>query len=303
MHLSNSNPATWLPDLIYTNGRFASKLALVCDDTIAHLAGRDEVENAIRLKGRALLPGLINAHSHAFQRVIRGRTEYRTASNKDSFWTWREMMYSAALRLTPEDVYDASRMAFLEMALSGITAVGEFHYLHHAPDGSSYDDPNLIAKEVVRAANDVGLRIALLRVAYARSGYEKEVSPEQVRFIEKDPEVYLKNVEQLIADLDKGCSPGIRKRSSDSSGALANDRASARYWVGSAPHSIRGVPLNYLKEIVNYAESDGFLSTCTLLNSRPKFPPALKSTADRPSHCWQRKVYLASVLPLSMRFM
>src|SRR6266542_1918790 len=75
MHLSNSNPTTWLPDLVYTNSRFASKLALVCDDTIAHLAGGDEVENAIRLKGRALLPGLINAHSHAFQRVIRGRTE------------------------------------------------------------------------------------------------------------------------------------------------------------------------------------------------------------------------------------
>jgi len=254
MTLSNSNPATWLPDLIYTNGRFASKLALVCDDTIAHLAGRDEVENAIRLKGRALLPGLINAHSHAFQRVIRGRTEYRTANNKDSFWTWREMMYSAALRLTPEDVYDASRMAFLEMALSGITAVGEFHYLHHAPDGSSYDDPNLIAKEVVGAANDIGLRIALLRVAYARSGYEKEVSPQQVRFIEKDPEVYLKNVEQLIADLDEDSSPGIRKSSSDSGGALANDRPSARSWVGTAPHSVRGVPLNYLKEIVNYAD-------------------------------------------------
>src|SRR5216684_9304028 len=90
-------------------------------------------------KDRAILPGLINAHSHAFQRVIRGRTEYRTANSKDSFWTWREMMYSAAARLTPEDVYDAARMAFLEMALSGITSVGEFHYLHHAPDGKPYD--------------------------------------------------------------------------------------------------------------------------------------------------------------------
>ncbi len=87
-----------------------------------------------------MLPGLVNAHSHAFQRVIRGRTEYRTRNEKDSFWTWREMMYSAATRLTPEDVYDASRMAFLEMALIGITAVGEFHYLHNQPDGTPYDD-------------------------------------------------------------------------------------------------------------------------------------------------------------------
>jgi formimidoylglutamate deiminase len=184
---------------------------------------------------RALLPGLVNAHSHAFQRVIRGRTEYRTPSDKDSFWTWREMMYSAAARLTPEDIYDASRMAFLEMALSGITAVGEFHYLHHAPDGSPYDDPNLLAKEVVRAANDVGLRIALLRVAYARSGFQTESNPRQARFIEADPELYLKNVAQLQKDL--GQQEGMA-------------------WVGVAPHSVRALPLDYLKEIVDFAGND-----------------------------------------------
>jgi formimidoylglutamate deiminase len=73
-------------------------------------------------------------------------------------------------------------MAFLDMALSGISTVGDFHYLHHAPDGRPYDDPNLLAKEVIRAANDVGLRIALLRVAYARSGFQAEVNPRQMRF-------------------------------------------------------------------------------------------------------------------------
>jgi formimidoylglutamate deiminase len=234
MNLSSSNLTTWLPDLVYTNGRFHSKLALVGDNAarVVRMVSASEVENAIRLKDRALLPGLINAHSHAFQRVIRGRTEYRTANNKDSFWTWREMMYNAAARLIPEDVYDASRMAFLEMALSGITAVGEFHYLHHAPDGTAYNDPNLLAKEVVRAANDVGLRIALLRVAYARSGYETETNPRQLRFIESDPEAYLKNVERLAGDLDDG-----------------NRMA----WVGIAPHSVRAVPLHYLKEIINAA--------------------------------------------------
>src|SRR5260370_40310510 len=154
----------------------------------------------MRLASRAMLPGMINAHSHAFQRVLRGRTEYRT-SDRDRFWTWREMMYSAATRLTPEDIYDASRMAFLEMALGGITAVGEFHYLHHAPDGTPYDDPNLIAREVVRAANDTGLRIALLRVAYARSGYNTESNPRQARFIETDPEDFLRHVEKLKYDL------------------------------------------------------------------------------------------------------
>ena len=143
---------TWLPDLIYVDGKFQTDVALVCDQKVLRLAPVGDVENQIRLKNRALLPGLVNAHSHAFQRVIRGRTERRSEHSSDSFWTWREQMYAAANRLTPEEIYAASRMAFLEMALSGITAVGEFHYIHHAPDGSRYADRNLIEREVIRAA-------------------------------------------------------------------------------------------------------------------------------------------------------
>lgn len=235
--MSASNSKAWQPELIYAGGRFQSSLAMSCDSAgqVIQLAGA--VENATQLDNRALLPGLINAHSHAFQRVIRGRTEYRTSNSRDSFWTWREMMYSAATRLTPEDVYDASRMAFMEMALSGITAVGEFHYLHHAPDGTPYDDRNLLAKEVVRAANDVGLRIALLRVAYARAGFETKPNPQQVRFIETDPEIYLENLDQLIAD-------------------LAGDPSSMA-WAGVAPHSVRAVPLGYLREIIPFANQRG----------------------------------------------
>ena len=248
----------WIPDLLYTNRRFESGVALVCDEagTIVKVARLDELrdEKRINLSRRAILPGMVNAHSHAFQRVIRGKTEYQT-SERDSFWTWREMMYSAATRLTPEDIYDASRMAFLEMALSGITAVGEFHYLHHAPEGKPYDDPNLLAKEVVRAASDVGLRIALLRVAYARSGFETESNPKQARFIEADSETYLQNLEGLIRDLDRGTSPTVREGSSSiaESGALPDGRASDTAWIGMAPHSIRAVPLSYLKEVVAYA--------------------------------------------------
>src|ERR1041384_4310633 len=201
----------WIPEMLYADGRFTSGMALVCDGagTITRIARVDELkdEKKINLPRRAMLPGMINAHSHAFQRVIRGRTEYRT-SDRDSFWTWREMMYSAATRLSPEDIYDASRMAFLEMALSGITVVGEFHYLHHAPDGKPYDDPNLLAKEVIRAAGDVGLRIALLRVAYVRSVDHTEPNPKQSRFIEADAEVYLKNLESLIPSVR---SPRVRE--------------------------------------------------------------------------------------------
>jgi len=252
----------WIPDLVYTGERFESGLALVCDEagTIVKVLRVDELgdEKKINLPRRALLPGMINAHSHAFQRTLRGRTEYRSTGQRDSFWTWREMMYSAAMRLTPEDIYDASRMAFLEMTLSGITTVGEFHYLHHAPDGKSYDDPNLLAKEVLRAAGDVGLRIALLRVGYARSGFQTKVNPKQERFIESDSATYLKNLERLIADITPGTSPTIREGSSSGAkiGALPDGRANAPHasiYVGVAPHSVRAVPLDYLKHVITYA--------------------------------------------------
>jgi formimidoylglutamate deiminase len=122
-------------------------------------------------------------------------------------------------------------MAFMEMALSGITTVGEFHYLHNQPDGSAYDDPNLLAKQVVQAAKDVGLRIALLRVAYERAGYQLPSNPHQARFIEASSDRYLKTLEQLKND-------------------LAADSGAA--WIGIAPHSVRAVSLDYLKAIVNF---------------------------------------------------
>ncbi len=225
---------TWLPDLIYVNGRFESNRALVCDSgKILKISNDNE---GIRLKNRALLPGLVNAHSHAFQRIIRGRTEHRSHHTTDSFWTWREQMYNAANRLGPEEIYNASRLAFLEMALTGITAVGEFHYIHHAPDGSTYDDPNLLAREVIRAARDVGIRIALLRVAYARSGFGLEANPQQIRFIEQSPDTYLQHLEQLLDAPE-----------------LKSDMA----WAGVAPHSVRAVPLDYLKTIIPFANERG----------------------------------------------
>lgn len=226
--------SSWLPDLIYTDGRFQSERALVCDGgKIIEIIEAEKAPDAIRLKRLALLPGLVNAHSHAFQRIIRGRTEHRSQHTTDSFWTWREQMYAAANRLGPEEIYAASRLAFLEMALTGITAVGEFHYIHHAPDGSTYDDPNLLAREVIRAARDVGIRIALLRVAYARAGFETEANPQQIRFIEASPDIYLKHLDQLLT------APEL------------NDSMA---WAGMAPHSVRAVPLDYLKTIIAFAK-------------------------------------------------
>ncbi|HKY44190.1 MAG TPA: formimidoylglutamate deiminase, partial [Pyrinomonadaceae bacterium] len=132
----------------------------------------------------------------------------------------------------PEDIYNVSRMAFLEMALTGITAVGEFHYIHHQRDGSPYSDPNLLAREVIRAARDIGIRIALLRVAYARAGFEKPANPLQKRFIEDSPETYINHVEQLLD---------------------APELKDGMAWTGVAPHSVRAVPLDYLKTIIAFA--------------------------------------------------
>jgi formimidoylglutamate deiminase len=239
----------WLAELTYARGRFRPDLALVTDERtgrVVSLSRADEIEagvRVVRLPGRALLPGMVNAHSHAFQRAIRGRTEYRTGA-RDTFWTWREMMYRAAEGLSPEDLYDASRMAFLEMALSGITAVGEFHYLHHDPRGGFYGDPNLLSKQVVRAARDVGLRIALLRVAYARAGFRAEPNPRQSRFITATASDFLKHLDALTDDLAR--EYGTHD---------AEQGAAAVAWAGVAPHSVRAVPLPYLREVCEHARA------------------------------------------------
>ncbi|HEX8421877.1 MAG TPA: formimidoylglutamate deiminase [Pyrinomonadaceae bacterium] len=271
----------WLPDLIYTGGgRFESGLALVSDGAgritqltrdVERIAGTARV---VRLKNRALLPGLVNAHSHAFQRVIRGRTERRVAAH-DSFWTWREMMYAAATGLSPDDLYDASRMAFLEMAASGISAVGEFHYLHYTPEGTRYADENELAKQVVRAARDVGLRIALLRVAYARAGWNEPPNARQARFIERDAQAFLRQTETLKKDIARQASNTVEgsntfavsnnieaRGEGETGGAAATGAAASAIkarasadgaWVGVAPHSVRAVPLEYLREVNAFA--------------------------------------------------
>jgi len=216
-------------------------------------------EPAVRRAGRHLvMPGMATVHSHAFQRALRGRTQRRSTA-AGTFWTWRGLMFALAAQLDPEQLFNIARFAFVELAMSGVTAVGEFHYLHHAPDGRAYDNPNLLAGEVIRAASDVGLRIALLRVAYARSGFQTEANPRQGRFLEGDQEEYLQNLERLIRDLDLARSPTVTEGLSadEANGTLAYGRATvpdASAWIGVAPHSVRAVPLPYLKQVVGYAD-------------------------------------------------
>jgi formimidoylglutamate deiminase len=198
----------------------------------------EDCKKARRMRGKALLPGLVNAHSHSFQRSIRGRTEHRTGPARDTFWTWREAMYEAANRLTPDDIYAVARMAFLEMALAGISTVGEFHYLHHAPDGTPYDDPNLLAKQVLRAAETTGLRIALLRAAYARAAWNQNPNPAQRRFLTPEIDRFTADTEELHEYIGRSFGSG-------------------RAWAGIAPHSVRAVPLDYLVGVTWYARANG----------------------------------------------
>jgi len=229
----------WLPDYLLRNGRFESGVAMFtgADGRIAGFSNvPEEIKKARRLPRRAILPGLVNAHSHTFQRAIRARTEHRTGAGRDSFWTWREAMYHAATRLEPEDIYHVARMAFAEMLASGITTVGEFHYLHHAADGTPYDDPNLLSKCILEAARDMGLRITLLRTAYARAGWQKQPNPGQARFITPEPQDFIAHTDALREWTMRSFDLGMA-------------------WVGVAPHSVRAVTLPYLLEVHRYART------------------------------------------------
>jgi formimidoylglutamate deiminase len=184
------------------------------------------------MSSAVLLPGFVNAHSHAFQRALRGRVErVDPAHPHDDFWTWREAMYEAATALDPDSAYAVAEQLYREMRDAGYTVVGEFHYPHHRPDGSPYDDPNAMAKATVAAARDVGIEIVLLMCAYARGGAGKPPTPGQLRFCDPSPAAYLSRVEALAGE----CR------------------------VGLAPHSVRALPTEWLEEIARFAASSAMV--------------------------------------------
>ena len=216
------------PDLLFAGGRVLEGACLNVRDGVVASVGAPEGE-PVSLRGKAVLPGLVTAHSHSFQRAIRGRTEYR-AHDRDDFWTWREAMYAAAERLSPDDLYIVSLFCFLEMARAGITCVGEFHYLHRDPQGRPYADPNELDLAVARAAQDAGLRVVMLRVAYARSGFGIAENPRQRRFIESSADEYLAALEALAKHVP----------------------------VGAAPHSVRACPAEWIRDIAGHASKRGW---------------------------------------------
>src|SRR5215218_4670200 len=138
------------------------------------------------LPGKALAPGFVNDHSHAFQRGLRGAVERIEPSRPhDNFWTWRERMYTLAEGLSPDSIREVSRRCYEEMLSAGYTSVTEFHYVHHRPDGTSYEDPNALAKAVALAAEDTGIRLLLMPVAYARGGLPRFQDPSAQEFLQR----------------------------------------------------------------------------------------------------------------------
>jgi formimidoylglutamate deiminase len=179
------------------------------------------------------VPAMVNAHSHAFQRDLRGVAE-RPGSPEDDFWSWRTEMFRLAGALEPDTMRDVAARVYAEMAAAGYGAVGEFHYVHHRPDGTPYDDPNAMAVAVAEAAVDAGLRIVLLPAAYHRNGWDggdRPLEPGQRRFGDPDVEAFLARVDALRAWAD------------------GRDGVS----VGVAAHSVRAVPAEWLRAIGAYA--------------------------------------------------
>ncbi len=182
---------------------------------------------------RARVPAMANAHSHAFQLDLRGVGERVGGSEaRDDFWSWRTAMYRLASRQDPESMRAVGDRVYGQMAAAGYGAVGEFHYVHHRPDGRPYEEPNAMAIALIEAALDHGLEIVLLDAAYHRDGPDRPPTPGQIRFCDPDVETFLERVDRLRA------------------WAQGRDRVR----VGVAAHSVRAVPADWLQAIAAYAD-------------------------------------------------
>ncbi|WP_405145369.1 formimidoylglutamate deiminase [Sphaerisporangium sp. NBC_01403] len=180
---------------------------------------------AVRLAGLTL-PGMANAHSHAFHRALRGQAH----AGSETFHGWRERMYAVAGRLDPGTYLDLARATFAEMALAGITAVGEFHYLHHGEGGRRYDDPNAMGHALIEAARDAGLRITLLDACYLTENIGAPLDGTQLRFGDGDAHRWAERVDDLASEY-----------------ARAEDVV-----VGGAVHSVRACPPEQMPVVAEF---------------------------------------------------
>jgi formimidoylglutamate deiminase len=227
-----SRETGWLPDCVYTGDKFEAGLAFFADDLgrITRFSREPaDLAAAKRLTGQAALPGLVNTHSQSWQRVLRGRIAQRPPAGHDP-------VAHAVGCLTGADIYDAARMAFMEMMLSGIACVGEFQILHHQPDGTPWPEPNFLSHEILRAARDTGLRLALFKAVGTRAGFHPQPEPVRARLLTPKPDQYIREVDALRE-------------------FVVRNHPGEEAWVGVAAHSLGTVPLDHLKVVATYAHA------------------------------------------------
>jgi len=219
----------WHAEYAWLGNRFVPDVVIEADGSVFSAVIPDAggpPAGAVRLPGLTL-PGLANAHSHAFHRALRGRTQ----ADRGSFWTWREHMYRVADRLNPETYLRLARATYAEMALAGITCVGEFHYLHHGPGGRPYGNPNAMADALFEAADQAGIRITLLDTLYLSGGVGRALEGPQLRFGDAGAEAWADRV-------DKIAPPGHAR-------------------LGCAIHSVRAVPFGSMTPVVAWSHHHG----------------------------------------------
>jgi len=202
-------------DIEIVQGRFSSVVS-----------GARPDPDATRLRGLTM-PGMANAHSHAFHRALRSRTQ----AERGTFWTWRDVMYRAAARLTPDNYHRLARATFAEMAMAGITAVGEFHYVHHQPDGTAYGDPNEMGAALLAAAREAGIRITLLDTIYLHGGLSEAghtpAEGAQRRYCDRSADAWAARVDDL--------------------------RPHAGQLIGAAIHSVRAVDPEAMAQVAQWS--------------------------------------------------
>lgn len=205
----------WLP-----TGMAESVVVSMAGGVITEVAtGVRSPADAERLAG-AVFPGFANAHSHAFHRALRGRTQ----GTGGTFWTWRREMYAVASRLDPDTYHALARAVYAEMAVAGVSCVGEFHYVHHDPAGRAYADPNAMGEALREAAREAGIRLTLLDTCYLTGGIEQPLEEAQRRFSDGTASRWAERVRQM------------------------RDDATTR--IGAAVHSVRAVPRAQLPVVV-----------------------------------------------------
>ena len=243
----------WAKDVLLEVDASGHWSGITCD------AGQDAVRDAVRLAG-PVLPGVVNAHSHAFQRAIAGLTEQGAQHGQDNFWSWRERMYAVAQRITPEQLEVIATMLYTELLTGGYTQVCEFHYLHnacaHAPQASALD----MSMALVRAAQRSGIGLTLLPTLYMRSGFGVHgLRPDQQRFA-CTPD----SIARLVQDLQ------------------AHTRDMAHVNLGVALHSLRAVNSQALSELVAFADTQGLPIHIHIAEQPQEVHDCIAQTGQRP---------------------